>query len=172
MTLVLGAHSLKVGAIFKNTKDYQAAVTAGGGQYTINGGLFDMLRGVSSSLNFQWPTTTSNRDWRQNVFGAYLQDDYKIMRNLTLNLGLREEFITSPKETKGQCANVPDVMLNNPVVGCPLFESHLNNWAPRVGFAWDAKTIRSWCCVEATACSTISRSPRTGRSLAAEIRLS
>jgi hypothetical protein len=137
LTLVLGAHSLKFGGIFKNMKNYQAAVTAGGGQYTINGGLFDMLRGVSSSLNFQWPTTTSNRDWRQNLFGAYIQDDFKITRNLTLNLGLREEFITSPKETKGQCANVPDVMLNAPVVGCPLFKSERSNWAPRVGFAWD-----------------------------------
>jgi hypothetical protein len=118
--------------------DLQTAVSAGGGMYTINGGLTDMLAGRSSSITFQWPTTTSNRDWRQSLFGAYLQDDYKIRRNLTLNLGLREEFVTSPTEIEGRCANLTSVTLNAAVVGCPLFKSFKNNWAPRVGFAWDS----------------------------------
>jgi len=138
ITFVRGAHSLKVGAIFKRMLDLQTAVSSGGGRYTINGGLADMIAGRSNSLNFQWPTTSSNRDWRQNLFGAYIQDDYKIRRNLTLNLGVREEFVTSPTEIEGRCANMPDVSLNAPVVGCPLFKTFKNNWAPRVGFAWDS----------------------------------
>jgi hypothetical protein len=138
VTLIRGAHSLKLGAIFKKMLDYQQAVTAGGGQYTINGGLTDMLAGRSSSLNLQWPTTTSNRDWRQNLFGAYVQDDYKIKRNFTMNLGLREEFVTSPIEINGRCANVPSVFLSAPLVGCPFFHTLKNNWAPRIGFAWDS----------------------------------
>jgi len=36
VTLIRGTHSLKMGAIFKRMLDYQQAVTAGGGQYTIN----------------------------------------------------------------------------------------------------------------------------------------
>jgi hypothetical protein len=138
MTFVRGAHSLKIGAIFKRMLDYQQAVTAGGGQYTINGGLTDMLAGRSSSLNLQWPTTTSNRDWRQSLFGGYIQDDYKVRRNLTLNLGLREEFVTSPIEINGRCADVPSIFLNAPIVGCPFFHTFKNNWAPRVGLAWDS----------------------------------
>jgi Carboxypeptidase regulatory-like domain/TonB dependent receptor len=138
VTLIRGAHTVKIGAIFKKMLDYQQAVTAGGGQYTINGGLVDMLAGRSSSLNLQWPTTTSNRDWRQNLFGAYVQDDYKLKSNLTLNLGLREEFVTSPIEINGLCADVPSVFLNTPIVGCPFFHTLKNNWAPRVGFAWDS----------------------------------
>jgi hypothetical protein len=137
ITFVRGAHSLKVGAILKRMLDLQTAVSAGGGRFTINGGLTDMLAGRSSSLLFQWPTTSSNRDWRQSLFGAYIQDDYKIKRNLTLNLGLREEFVTSPNEIEGRCANVPSVSVNAPVVGCPLFKSIKSNWAPRVGLAWD-----------------------------------
>jgi len=139
ITLVRGAHSIKLGSIFKKMMDRYTAVTAGAGQYTINGGLFDMLQGRSSSLNFQWPGTNSNRDWRQSLLGAYIQDDYKLKRNLTLNIGLREEFMTSPTDTKGQCANVPNVSLTTPIVGCPLFQTLKNNWAPRVGFAWDTK---------------------------------
>jgi hypothetical protein len=138
VTLIRGAHSLKMGSIFKRMLDYQQAVTAGGGQFTINGGLTDMLAGRSSSLNLQWPTTTSNRDWRQNLFGAYVQDDYKIKRNFTMNLGLREEFVSSPIEINGRCANLPSVFLSTPIVGCPFFHSLKNNWAPRVGFAWDS----------------------------------
>ena len=84
ITFIRGARSLKVGAIFKRMLDLQTAVTAGGGRYDINGGLTDMLAGRSSTLTFQWPTTSSNRDWRQSLFGAYIQDDYKIRRNLTL----------------------------------------------------------------------------------------
>jgi Carboxypeptidase regulatory-like domain/TonB-dependent Receptor Plug Domain len=138
VTLIRGAHSLRIGAIFKRLMDYQQAVSAGGGFYTINGGVNDFLAGRSSSFTFQWPTTTSNRDWRQNLFGAYTQDDYKMRRNLTFNLGLREEFLTSPMETKGQCANLPSVTLNATIVGCPLFHTFKNNWAPRVGFAWNS----------------------------------
>jgi hypothetical protein len=138
LTLVRGAHSIKAGAIFKRLMSLQIAVSAGGGRYTINGGLNDMLAGRSNSLLFQWPTTTSNRDWRQNLVGAYIQDDYKIRPNLTLNLGLREEFVTSPIEIEGRCANMPSVYLNETIVGCPLFKSLKNNWAPRVGFAWDS----------------------------------
>lgn len=139
VTVVRGPHSLKVGAIFKHMMDYQQAVTAGAGRYDINGGLNDMIAGRGSTFTLQWPTTTSNRDWRQNLFGAYVQDDYKIRRNLTLNLGVREEFVTSPTETKGQCSNLPSVFVNSTVVGCPLFQTFKNNWAPRVGVAWDSR---------------------------------
>ena len=137
ITFVRGAHSLKVGAIFKRMLDLQTAVTAGGGRYDINGGLSDMLAGKSSTLTLQWPTTSSNRDWRQSLFGAYIQDDYKVRRNLTLNLGVREEFVTSPTEIEGRCANLPDISKNTTTVGCPLFKTFKNNWAPRVGLAWD-----------------------------------
>lgn len=90
----------------------------------------------------------------RNLFG-FFQDDWKVSRNLTLNLGIRWEFAGGPTEKNGTISNLN---LNNNAaygaagagpfglleLGRPSFQSN-NNWAPRVGFAWnprgDMKTV-------------------------------
>ncbi len=64
-----------------------------------------------------------------NDYAAYLQDEWKIVHNLTLSLGLREEFQQLPN---------PNSLLVNPDIP----ETHAlphqrQNLAPRFGFAWD-----------------------------------
>ncbi|MCI0488721.1 MAG: carboxypeptidase regulatory-like domain-containing protein [Blastocatellia bacterium] len=104
------------------------------------------------------------RGFRANEFSAYFQDDWKIKNNLTLNLGLRWEYFGVPHNfRKGIDSNfffgtgvtpVPNPSANpffpvdSPIharVATGQFQQRdneiwnkdTNNFAPRVGFAWD-----------------------------------
>lgn len=72
----------------------------------------------------------------------FIQDDWKIHPRFTLNLGLRYEFITNPRDSEKQAINsVADLQSpTNPALRPLLFgvpKQDINNFAPRVGFAWD-----------------------------------
>jgi hypothetical protein len=88
------------------------------------------------------------RSFRQNIIAMYFQDDLRVSPRLTLNLGLRYEFITVPKEVYGRIANFKGDInyMRTPTTsgvlglttGNPWFDNpSLKNFAPRVGFAWD-----------------------------------
>jgi hypothetical protein len=93
-------------------------------------------------------STLSPRNLRQNIFGLYLQDDWRWKPNVTFNLGLRYEMSTVLKETDGKTANLQNLSDALPVCGkvvpgqCSGAGSFfanptLKNFEPRVGFAWD-----------------------------------
>jgi hypothetical protein len=70
--------------------------------------------------------------------GLFVQDDFRVKRNLTLNLGLRWEYYTPVKERDGRLYNVVDSPFGpyrEP--GEPIWESDYNNFGPRLGLAWD-----------------------------------
>ena len=93
-------------------------------------------------------STLSPRNIRQNIFGLYVQDDWRWKPNLTLNLGLRYEMSTVPTDTRGKIANLRNLTDTLPVCGrfvtggCSgtgaFFNNPtLHNFEPRFGFAWD-----------------------------------
>jgi outer membrane receptor protein involved in Fe transport len=71
----------------------------------------------------------------QSAFYVFGQDDYKLTSRLTLNLGLRYEYWTNPvgdsTQSLNAISNVPGVI----TFGDPKTDK--NNFAPRVGFAYD-----------------------------------
>src|SRR5207245_9759966 len=82
----------------------------------------------------------------QPSYNWYLQDDWKVTRSLTVNLGLRLEYQTPFKERYNHLAYF-DPAGTEPVTGLkgillPTTSSHrypsnpYRNWAPRVGLAW------------------------------------
>jgi hypothetical protein len=93
------------------------------------------------------PGTLTPRNIRQSIFGGYVQDDWRFMPNLTLNLGLRYEMSTVPTEINGKLVNLRNLSDPLPVCGVQVagcgsvgpffYNPTLHNFEPRVGFAWD-----------------------------------
>jgi hypothetical protein len=97
---------------------------------------------------FQAPGTARIRDFWINEQSYFFQDDWKVRRNLTLNLGLRWEFSGLPSEAGGFSGGLDKVALINTVSqisnltvakGQQWYAHDWNNFAPRLGFAYDLK---------------------------------
>ena len=93
------------------------------------------LQQLSTSL----PGNIPERTFRQNLFGFYFNDDWKMTPKFTWNLGLRYEPYTGPSEKWGRVSVVKDwLTATHYDVGGQMFQSPGNKYfAPRVGFAWD-----------------------------------
>ncbi|HXG64598.1 MAG TPA: TonB-dependent receptor [Blastocatellia bacterium] len=96
------------------------------------------LLGLPAAFQAPAPGSDFYRAIRQSIFGSFIQDDWKISPRLTLNLGLRYEFFTTPTEKNGKVANLRHVTDPSTTVGEPFFDNPSEkNFAPRIGFAYD-----------------------------------
>ena len=134
----VGSHSLKFGVLAKRIQYNFRSDLRLKGSYALRG-VEEFLTGAPSrNFRVQHPGSDGYRGIRLNLFALYIQDDYKVRPNLTLNLGLRYEFITVPTEVNGKVANLQDRL--DPLIkeGDPFFQNpSLKNFSPRIGFAWD-----------------------------------
>jgi hypothetical protein len=77
---------------------------------------------------------------RGNVFGAFVQDDWRVTNNLTLNIGLRFEDHTPMYEIKNREVNfgIFSGVLQVEQGNKALYNNYLGigDWLPRFGFAW------------------------------------
>jgi hypothetical protein len=150
VTWVRGRHSLKFGIDFRRQQRnfYQVTAPRGffdfGGVYTndlttANGGngLADLLFGIAD-VNHQdfllglYPT----RYWD---LAGFVQDDFRVRPNLTINLGLRYNIFSPANGRVGNFDLNRAIVVTsygpNPVPhGGVQFDK--NDWAPRLGFAW------------------------------------
>jgi outer membrane receptor protein involved in Fe transport len=141
-----GTHSLKFGAAFERMLLQATALTDANGIWTFRN-LQSFLQNAPSKFAGGIASSLTPRNFRQNLFGAYVQDDWRWRPNLTLNLGVRYEMTTVPTETNGKLVNLRNIGDPQPVcgiagTGCAgtgaLFSNPtLRNFEPRIGFAWD-----------------------------------
>jgi hypothetical protein len=82
----------------------------------------------------------SRRETFQNFHSLYLQDNFRINKKLTLNLGLRYDYATVIDEKQGRLSNF-DPQNGLVLVGSngldKLYNTDPNNFSPRIGVAWD-----------------------------------
>ena len=82
-------------------------------------------------------------DWYRsimwNTVGSYAQWDWEIKSRATVNLGVRHEFYTVPREKDGKTANLRDWRNDKKLTfGDPWWKNpSFKNVSPRVGLAWD-----------------------------------
>jgi hypothetical protein len=138
--IVKGRHQITFGAWFQRMQDNEDSASRRLGQSTFTN-LLTFLQGTVS--NFQVVPNPNELGWR-SLFGAFfIEDSFRLRPNLTLQLGLRDEFTTGWNEVAGRGANyVTDasgVLETAPHVGNSVFAQ--NNakalLGPRVGLAWD-----------------------------------
>ena len=136
LTWSSGAHSVKGGVNWTRWFNDQNSSFTLGGNYRFNS-IENFIQNRANTFEGQAPGSTTDRKWRQNLIGLFIQDDWSVRRTLTVNAGLRYEFITVPTEENDRVASMPD-LFTAPTTGRPLFDNpSLRNFGPRVGFAWD-----------------------------------
>ena len=149
LSIVKGAHSLKIGTDLRWIHSDIVAAQQTRGVFNFNGkftgsSLGDFLLGMTSSRQF---ATMQRGDLRERDYMFYVQDDWRVAARLTLNLGLRYELASPRFDTQDRMTSLdPSAFPEVRVVRAgehgrswsdrALVQTDTNNWAPRIGVAW------------------------------------
>ena len=145
---VKGRHNFKFGAniIWRQVNFFNPI--AGKGFYQANSGSPWSTGFEQSDMMFGWMNNYQvgpasgmfhTRSWENGFYG---QDDWRVSKRLTLNLGLRYDLFTWPTEVNNRMANF-DVATGQIVlagqngVSDSTLTNPKHNFAPRIGFAYD-----------------------------------
>jgi hypothetical protein len=132
-----GNHSLKFGFAFERMQFNFLTLAFSNGQVTF-GSLPNFLTNAPGTFTGALASDSNIVGTRQSLFGGYVQDDWRLRSNLTVNLGLRYEMSTVPTEPNNRLSNLPTYTSTVPKLGSPYFNNPtLRNFEPRVGFSWD-----------------------------------
>jgi hypothetical protein len=146
-----GTHSIKFGGGTEIMQKNTFGAPYLSGAFTFKS-LQSFLTNIPASFNGSITNPITTRDWRENLFALYVQDDWRARSNLTLNMGIRWEMTTVPREVhfreyglinltdSKMCADprAPVVIAGTANLCNPLIKNPTTrNFDPRVGFAWD-----------------------------------
>ncbi len=150
VSYIHGNHTVKFGANIIRRQVNLFRPIAGKGYFFLFGNgvgpgstgyeVSDILAGFVNNYQIGPPFgMVGTRSWEN---GIYAQDDWRVSRRLTLNLGLRWDLLTNPVEVNGRQSNF------NLATGAiqvanggsdPLVNNNYHNFGPRAGFAYDFK---------------------------------
>jgi hypothetical protein len=135
MSYLTGRHSLKFGGEFRQFLNNTIRLGAGTFNFpTVADFLADTANSFSVTLGDQSSSVA------QGALGFFMQDNYKLQPNLTLELGLRYEWNITPTERYDRFIVFDPASASLVRVGTSIDEIyHQNNknFQPRLGLAWD-----------------------------------
>jgi hypothetical protein len=147
----LNKHDVKFGFEYRRTSVTQYFDKYFRGKMTFNSptSLRDFLTGTlntgfGKSFNYSGDST---RHTYENNYGAFVQDDYRIHPRLTLNFGVRWDYLGVVGEKNNLMSGITAMDTNAATLTLTqvgtngldkLYNPDYNNFAPRVSLAWNA----------------------------------
>jgi hypothetical protein len=180
MTKILGRHTLKFGFVYNH---YQKTENAGGGNqanFTFTVAASQVPSGGGSTFEQAWANFLTGNvstfsqtsiditpDIRTSQTELYLQDDWRVKPNLTINVGVRYSIFRQPIDAKSELTTFDPALYKASLApaftaagllatqdaqkytngisingqtspfGDKISREDNKNFAPRIGFAWD-----------------------------------
>jgi hypothetical protein len=134
----------KLGGFFKFNSTLEIDFTALPSKILSNPGDFPLgfsSRGAVGGMTIAIGDPYFNLPGGAKMFGVYFQDDWKVTRNVTLNLGGRwdKDFNLIGTQAQGRSRTYLALKAINHLAARSLPKDDSNNFSPRVGFAWDMR---------------------------------
>jgi outer membrane receptor protein involved in Fe transport len=136
LSYLRGKHSLKFGGEWRHF--YNNNFTLDTGTFTFSN-VNNFIAGTASSFAVTLGDRSSAIS--EGALGMYVQDNYKLRSNLTLELGLRYDWNGTPSERFNRFVNFDPLTATLVQVGTAgldqVYHTNNKNFQPRLGFAWD-----------------------------------
>jgi hypothetical protein len=147
-----GTHSIKFGFAFERMRYNVLEQLSPNGRLNNYASVAALLSNTPVRLNALAPGQSHEVAIRESLFAGYIQDDWRARPNFTVNLGLRYEMTTLPKDANNITQEITSITncatpgvapsLSSPCgpqqVGSFIANNPTTkNFQPRVGFAWD-----------------------------------
>lgn len=153
LTKTLGNMNINVGGELTRLYYLNDAVYAARPQFSFNN-LWDFANDAPWAESGEFDSKTgvpfSNRqDDRENLWGFFVQDDWKLKPNLTINMGLRWSYFGSFHSKENNLDVLRFGTGTDPLtglhvqVGGNLYNPPKTNFSPEIGFAWQPKMLES-----------------------------
>jgi carboxypeptidase family protein/TonB-dependent receptor-like protein len=132
-----GKHSFKFGTLLNR---WNEVVNSPGG--SVNGQIIypdftKFLLDNPNLIEFKTLTSVSYRFTVFNTLGFYAQDDIRVTPRLTVNAGLRYEFMTTPRELNGIQSRTINDFTDPFTIGPIIKNGTKKDFSPRIGIAYD-----------------------------------
>ncbi|HET6891929.1 MAG TPA: carboxypeptidase regulatory-like domain-containing protein [Pyrinomonadaceae bacterium] len=135
LSYLLGNHSLKFGGEWR--RFYNNNTNKDTGTFTF-ANMAAFLAGTANGFTVTLGDVSSAI--AQGALGLFVQDNYKVRQNLTLEFGFRYDWLMSPTERFNRFVVYDPstnslIQVNNGLA--PVYKTNSKNFQPRVGFSWD-----------------------------------